>query len=250
VAVAVTAVLAVVGTPGSRLARGFGVAILVGLVVGLLLGLDLTNRAWAVVGDSLVPAVTVETRPLVAALVVLPIVLGLLAGLLRLVRSFDTTAPGWGGAPGVGARVGAGLPVALFAGWLVAFGYSYTSGIAMPDVRIVGAGVAGAVVASIILVVVGQWRVGFGLLTGLTAGVVVGVVLAVMTAIAFGGRVGAAIGVTTALIAWPALLVTDFAGHGIDTDALKERFIPRRTIDMTKETIEWARERMPLSRKS
>jgi hypothetical protein len=31
---------------------------------------------------------------------------------------------------------------------------------------------------------------------------------------------------------------------------MKARFYPQRTIDMTKETIEWARERMPLSRKS
>ena len=35
-----------------------------------------------------------------------------------------------------------------------------------------------------------------------------------------------------------------------DEESLKKRFMPQRTIDMTKETIEWARARMPLSRKS
>ena len=40
------------------------------------------------------------------------------------------------------------------------------------------------------------------------------------------------------------------ARGGFDTDALKGRFWPARTIEATKETIEWARERMPLSRRS
>ena len=39
-------------------------------------------------------------------------------------------------------------------------------------------------------------------------------------------------------------------GSTIDTEELKERFMPDRTIEVTKETIEWARERMPLSRRS
>ena len=45
-----------------------------------------------------------------------------------------------------------------------------------------------------------------------------------------------------------------FAGEArnlkFDEESMKRRFVPQRTIDMTKETIEWARERMPLSRKS
>jgi len=40
------------------------------------------------------------------------------------------------------------------------------------------------------------------------------------------------------------------AGGGFDTDKLKDRFLPNRTIEITKETIEWARERMPLKRPS
>ena len=40
------------------------------------------------------------------------------------------------------------------------------------------------------------------------------------------------------------------ARGGFDTDALKDRFWPAKTIEATKETIQWARDRMPLSRRS
>ena len=38
--------------------------------------------------------------------------------------------------------------------------------------------------------------------------------------------------------------------HGVDGEELMKRFVPQKTIDITKETIEWARERMPLMRRS
>ena len=37
---------------------------------------------------------------------------------------------------------------------------------------------------------------------------------------------------------------------GFDTDRLKAQYWPEQTIRVTKETIEWARERMPLMRRS
>ncbi len=51
------------------------------------------------------------------------------------------------------------------------------------------------------------------------------------------------------------LLVPIFAAilvfrHGIDTEKLKDRFVPDQTIDTTKETIEWVRAQTPLGRKS
>jgi hypothetical protein len=85
---------------------------------------------------------------------------------------------------------------------------------------------------------------------GLVGGAVAGALLGALTAIATGPRVGAAIGVATGLITWIALMGLDIARHGVDTDELKHRFWPERTIEATKETIEWARERMPLSRRS
>jgi hypothetical protein len=93
----------------------------------------------------------------------------------------------------------------------------------------------------------GGVRAGVG---GLVAGGIVGALLGALTAIATGPRVGAAIGVATGLVVWIALMGLDVVRHGVDTDELKQRFWPERTIQAFKETIEWARERMPLSRRS
>jgi hypothetical protein len=250
VAVAAAAGLAAVGTESTRIGRSFLLAVLIGVVVAIVLGLNLTNRGWSAVGDALVPAVAADSRPLVAALVSLPIVAGVLIGLLSLLRSLGGGDAAGSDRPSVGARLGMGLPAAAYVGWLVGFGYAYSTGASMPDWRIFASAAAGVVVSEVVLVIVGRWRPGFDLLTGLTIGVVLGLVLAFLTAIAFSRRVGAAMGVTIGLLAWPALMAADFAARGIDVDALKDRFIPKQTIDMTKETIEWARARMPLSRKS
>ena len=91
---------------------------------------------------------------------------------------------------------------------------------------------------------------GGGAVAGLLVGAVLGALLGGLSAIALGPRVGAAIGLTAALIAWPALVGLSLARHGIDTKALKARFWPSATIETTKETIEWVRERTPLGPKS
>jgi hypothetical protein len=249
VAVSIAAGLAAVGTESSRIGRSFLIAALIGVVVGVVLGLNLTNRGWSAAGDALVPAVVGESRPLVAALVSLPVIGGVVIGLLILLRSFGGESVGLD-RPSVGARVSVSLPTAAYVGWLVAFTYAYKTGLLMPDWRLFAAAGAAIVVTEVVLVVIGRWRPGFDLLTGLTIGVVLGLVLAFLTAIAFGRRLGAAMGVTIGLMAWPVLMAADFAARGVDVDALKERFIPQRTIDTTKETIEWARARTPLSRKS
>ena len=85
---------------------------------------------------------------------------------------------------------------------------------------------------------------------GLIGGAIVGALLGALTAIATGPRVGAAIGLAVGLIVWAVLMGLAIVRHGVDTDELKERFWPDRTIQVTKETIEWARERMPLKRES
>jgi hypothetical protein len=248
--VAAAAGLAAVGTSGPRLARSTAIAVLIAIVVGVVLGLDLTNRAWSAAGDSLLPAVAADIRPLVAALVSLPVVLGALFGLLGLGRAVGNDGAGSRDRAAIGARIAAGLPAAAYVGWLAGFAYAYATGALLPDWRIFAAAAGGLVVTEVVAVVIGMWRPGLDMLSGLSIGAVVGLALAFLSALAVGGRVGAAIGVTAGLIAWPALMAADFAARGIDTDALKERFIPRRTIEMTKETIEWARARKPLSRKS
>ncbi|HEY7522654.1 MAG TPA: hypothetical protein VH720_03235 [Candidatus Limnocylindrales bacterium] len=111
--------------------------------------------------------------------------------------------------------------------------------------------IVGAVVIGLLGLLLGlRSGGGSGALGGLVGGAIGGVVLGAFTAIAFGPRVGAAVGVTVALIAWPALMGAMIARRGVDTDALKARFYPSETIETTKETIEWVRNRAPLGRRS
>jgi hypothetical protein len=174
--VAVLAGLLAVGIPGGRLGRWLLLALLLGVVVGILFGLDLTNSAWAMAGDAALTGTEAAMRPLATAV----LTLGILGGIIGLV---------------VGLRSGS----------------------------------AGG---------------------GLTSGAVAGTVLGALTAVAMGPQVGAAFGVLVTLIAWPALAGMDAWRVGIDTEALKARFYPGQTIETTKESIEWVRQRTPLGRKS
>ena len=247
-AVAVSAIVLALGVDQRAVARGLATGFLTGLVVGVVLGLNLTNRGWGLLGDSLLPLSDPGARPLAAALVVLPIVIGVLVGLGSVVRAGNVANPVR--APGVAERIPVGLPIALYAGWLAAFLYSYSYRVAWPDLAIVGVGVGGLVIALAISVLIGTWRPGFVLTTGLAIGVSIGVVLAGLTALGLGPRVGAAIGVTVGLSVWMGVTVAEVVRHGINGEEFMKRFIPQKTIDTTKETIEWARARMPLSRRS
>jgi hypothetical protein len=108
-----------------------------------------------------------------------------------------------------------------------------------------------AVIGGVLGLIAGAAAGGIGAgVGGLIGGAIAGGLLGSLTAIAMGPRVGAAIGVAVGLIAWVGLMGADIARHGVDTEELKQRFWPERTIEVTKETIEWARERMPLMRRS
>ena len=174
---AVVAVLIALGVQGSRLARSALIAFAGGIVIGVVLGFDLTNRAWTAAGDAVLPGVEVGTRPLAIAV----LALGILGAVLGFIRSRRSRSSAVG---------------------------------------------------------------------GLVGGIIGGMLLGVITALALGPRIGAAFGVLAALIAWPALSGIDVARTGIDMEALKARFYPSRTIETTKETIEWVRQRTPLGRKS
>jgi hypothetical protein len=234
---------------GGAVGRAFVTGVATAVVIGVLLGLNLTNRAWGAVGDSLLPLADPGARPLAAALVLLPIVFAVLIGLLNLMRALREGAAGVG-SPGIGARIPSALPTAFYVGWLAAFAYSYSSRVAWPDLSLLGVGVAGFLIALVVQIVVASWRPGMALITGMGIGTVIGVPLAGLTALAIGGRVAAAIGVTIGLSAWIGLMGAEIATRGVDGEELKKRFIPQKTIDITKETIEWARARMPLSRRS
>ena len=116
---------------------------------------------------------------------------------------------------------------------------------------LVVAAVSLAIIGGVLGLIAGAAAGGIGAgIAGLVGGAIAGALLGVLTAIATGPRVGAAIGVAVGLMAWIGLMGVDIARHGVDTEELKERFWPDRTIEVTKETIEWARKRMPLMRKS
>jgi hypothetical protein len=79
---------------------------------------------------------------------------------------------------------------------------------------------------------------------------IIGVLLGLLTVVSIPGTVGAALGVMIALITWPVLAGRDLARTGIDGEAMKKKFTPEATIELTKETIEWVRARTPLVPKS
>ena len=56
--------------------------------------------------------------------------------------------------------------------------------------------------------------------------------------------------VFTFLLVWPILHALRVRRQGIDTETLKQRFYPATTIDTTKESIEWAKARLPLGPRS
>ena len=84
---------------------------------------------------------------------------------------------------------------------------------------------------------------------GLVIGVLLGAGVGAVTAIALSVQVAAAIGLSVGLLAWTVAVAFGAFRSGIDTEALKARFMPSATIDTTKESIEWIRERAPMGRR-
>ena len=79
----------------------------------------------------------------------------------------------------------------------------------------------------------------------IAGGIVFGVLVGALTSITYGPQVGTGIGVTIGYLTWAGLMGIDIQRTGIDMEALKNRFIPNQTIDTSKETLEWLKERMP-----
>lgn len=85
-----------------------------------------------------------------------------------------------------------------------------------------------------------------GAFGGLIGSALLGAVLGALSAIRFGPGPGVALGIAVSAIVWIVLVARALMQVGVDGDALKARFWPSLTIDTTKETIEWVRERTPL----
>ena len=167
--------------------------------------------------------------------------------------------------PGIQASVGRAFLTGLIVGVVVGValgldltnrGWSALGDVIVPAMdpayRPLVVAVAGlALVGAVVGLILGAVRVGGGAAVGgLFGGAIAGVFLGLLTGFAPGPRVGAAIGVTAGLITWITAMGLGIARGGFNTDALKDRFWPARTIEATKETIQWARERKPLWRRS
>jgi len=88
------------------------------------------------------------------------------------------------------------------------------------------------------------------LVLALLVGFLYGAFIGAVTAITFAWRPAFGLGLSIAYALWSVFLLIDLARTGIDQEALKERFYPSRTIDTTKETLEWLQKRMPRENES
>lgn len=110
--------------------------------------------------------------------------------------------------------------------------------------------VVGLVVGALVGLLLGlltflRLRVG-GARLGATFGMIVlGLLVGAFSAITFGPRVAIALGFAVAYLGWIVLMAIEGVRTGIDMDALKARFYPSQTIDTSKETLEWLKQRMP-----
>jgi len=131
--IATAAILVALGVPAVRIGRSFLVAAVVGAVFAVVLGLDLPNRLYTAIGDSIVPGVEPGVRPLAVGIAVGAII-GLLVGIvlaLRLESSGSRLAAviavavvgalaGALSAITFGVRVGIGLGIAVgYLAWIV-----------------------------------------------------------------------------------------------------------------------------------
>ncbi|CAN5614857.1 hypothetical protein BH20CHL7_BH20CHL7_08680 [soil metagenome] len=110
--------------------------------------------------------------------------------------------------------------------------------------------VVGTLVGAVVGLVIGallalRLTSGSARFAGLIGLAILGAVVGAFMAINFGPQVGIGIGIAVGYGAWAALLAADVARSGVDMEALKARFMPTQTIDTSKETLEWLRQRMP-----
>ena len=109
VAIAVSSLLLAVGVEGGRLARSFAVGLIVAVVVGVALGFEWPNQAYAAVGESARLNVADGERPLIVGLL-LGALVGVLIGFAAAIRIGSA-----------GGRVGAIIGLAILGALVGAF---------------------------------------------------------------------------------------------------------------------------------
>jgi hypothetical protein len=107
-----------------------------------------------------------------------------------------------------------------------------------------------AVIGGVVGLLLGFRAGAAGAIGGIIGGAILGALFGAVTAITFDRGAGVGLGVTLGLLLWIVLMVADLFRTGVDFEALKSRFYPDQTIDTTKETLEWLKERMPPARGS
>ncbi len=84
IAISVVVVLSLLAGTRGQVMTAFLIAVVTGIVVGVVFGLDLTNQGWTRAGDSLFGAVDAGVRPLVTAAAVLAAIVAIIGLLLGL----------------------------------------------------------------------------------------------------------------------------------------------------------------------
>lgn len=122
IAIAVACGLAAVGVSGARILRAFIVALLLGVIVGLLMAFGLPNQAYTSVGQNVLPGIEPGVRPLVVGMIIIGVI-GLIVGAVAAARGGGIGALLAGVVAGVvigaisattpGYQVGAGIGIAV-----------------------------------------------------------------------------------------------------------------------------------------
>ncbi len=123
-AFALACVMAVLGIGGGRMTAWFGLALLIGIGIAIVLGLDLLNQLYAGIGNSLIPDVDPAWRTILAGAVVGAVVLAIVA----LIPAFAVGGVGSIAIVVLGLLFGAALGAftAITFAWKPAFGVGLT----------------------------------------------------------------------------------------------------------------------------
>jgi hypothetical protein len=173
---------------------------------------------------------------------------------IALLLALGVSGARLGSSLGLAAVIGVAVGVVLgfdlaHRGW-TSLGESIAPTLDPSNRPLIVAVVALAILGGLLGLVAGLRRGGGASIGGLVGGAILGALVGLVSSVAIPGTVGAALGVWVALIAWPVFAGRDLLRTGIDGKAIRQRFMPDQTIELTKETIEWARARTPLAPKS
>lgn len=128
IAIAVACGLAAVGVSAARIGRAFIVAVVLGLLVGILMAFGIPNLAYTSVGQNVLTGIEPGIRPLVVGMVIMGAT-GLIVGIILAARGAGPGAVLGGLVAGVvigaitattpGYQVGAGIGIAVgYAAWI------------------------------------------------------------------------------------------------------------------------------------